>query len=119
MSPRRRHKRPWSRSWKSKCRVKLRGSLVDGVDYHGASAEVSPAAYATTEGIDEKVAAETLAPFVAVDCEASQEHDGHRVGHSSPKSRRCPGMGDGAHGQRVIAHDHVVAAQHIGGRRTC
>ncbi len=118
MSPRRRH-RPLVEIVEVEMPVKLRGCSSTASTTTARAPNSARRRYATTEGIDEKVAAETLAPFVAVDCEASQEHDGHRVGHSSPKSRRCPGMGDGAHGQRVIAHDHVVAAQHVGGRRTC
>src|SRR5579875_3346037 len=77
--------------------VELGRSLVDGVDDHGPSAELTPAAYTASQRVYQQMAAQESALFVAVDRQASQQHHGHRVGHSAPKARRRPGVSDRAH----------------------
>lgn len=80
--------------------VELGGLLIDGVDDNGPSAELAPAAYATAQGVDQEMTAQTLALFVTVDRQAGQQDNGHRVGHPPPQSRWRPAVSDGAQCQR-------------------
>ena len=66
--------------------IELGGTLINGVNDDRSGTELVSSPHAPPEGIDEEMTAETLPLLGPIDGEPGQEHDGDRIGHSSPKA---------------------------------
>ena len=58
--------------------------LVDGIDHHGAGAELPATSDATAQGVDEQVTPELPALLGPVDGQTGEEHNRHGIGHAPP-----------------------------------
>jgi len=86
---------------------------VDCVDDHRPCSELSSAAYAAPERIDEQLTAEPRPLFATVECEPRKQHYRDRIRHPPPKASRRARVPDGAHGQRVVADNSIATTQHV------
>ncbi len=86
---------------------------IDRVDDRRPCSELSPAAHAAPERVDEKCTTQSRTPFAAVEGEPRKQHHGDRIRHPPPKTSRRARTRDGAHSQLVVADDPVSTTQHV------
>lgn len=98
--------------------VEPHGSVIDRVNDNRSGAVVSGSREGTHESILEEITPETGSLFAAVEGEASQEQDRNRIGLPSSQARRREASFDASHGDGVVAHDSLAAAQDPRGRCT-
>ena len=61
---------------------------IDRVDEHRPCSELSPAAYAAPESVDEHLATQSCTLFAADEGDPRKQHDRDRIRHSSSKASR-------------------------------
>lgn len=94
--------------------VKGGGSIIDGVDYYGASSEVAGAGDGADECVGQQVGAEAKALFRTIQRQPGQKEHWDRIGLTSAQSRWRTLVFDAGHGQGVVADDPPPSTQNPG-----
>jgi hypothetical protein len=85
--------------------VEAGGIVRDGVYHDGSCSEFASPADAAGESVYEEVSTEGLSVLGTVERETGKEDDGNRVWHTELQPGWDSLVLDGAHRQRVVAHD--------------
>jgi hypothetical protein len=95
------------------------GSVVDRVDNDGSSSELLAAPDTAAQSVDEKMTAQPVALFRAVEGQPGEHDDRDWVGHTTTQAGRRGHMRYGTHGEGVVPDDPRSAAQNVSCGRPC